>query len=79
VLGILGLVLCQILGPVAWYMGNAAMREIDAAGGYYRNRSQVQAGRICGIVASVLLGLSVVFGLFFLLLVLVSGTAASNG
>lgn len=30
VLGILSLVLCGLLGPVAWIMGNNALRNIDA-------------------------------------------------
>ena len=55
VVGILSLVLCQILGPIAWSMGNNALREIDANPAMYRNRGAVQAGRVCGIVASILL------------------------
>jgi hypothetical protein len=55
VLGILSLVVCGILGPFAWSMGNSALAEIDARPGYYSNRGLVVAGRICGIVATVLL------------------------
>ncbi|MFT3872835.1 MAG: DUF4190 domain-containing protein [Nocardioides sp.] len=66
VVGILGLVLCQILGPVAWAMGNRVVAEIDASGGAMDGRESANAGRICGIVASILLALSllglVVFG-----------------
>ena len=32
VLGICGLVLCQVLGPFAWSMGNRPLREIDCVG-----------------------------------------------
>ncbi len=66
VLGILSLVLglsCGIgflLGPVAWVMGNNASAEIDRNPMAYTNRSSVQAGRICGIVSSCILILSVV-------------------
>lgn len=56
VLGICSLVVCQLLGPVAWIMGNSALREIDANPAAYANRSSVQAGRICGIIATVILG-----------------------
>jgi predicted Zn finger-like uncharacterized protein len=59
-LGILSLVLCplQVLGPVAWTMGNndlAAMRSgrMDPSG-----EGITQAGRICGIIGTVLLALS---------------------
>jgi len=61
VLGILSLVVCGVLGPFAWVMGNKAIKEIDAAGGTASNRSQVSAGRICGIISSVLTILVVVF------------------
>lgn len=60
VLGILGLVLCQIFSPVAWVMGNRVVREIDASGGRVGGRGSANAGRICGIVGTVLLILSVV-------------------
>jgi hypothetical protein len=60
ILGILGLVVCQICGIVAWVMGNKAIKEIDANPGAYSNRGNVQAGRICGIVATCLLALAIV-------------------
>ena len=66
VLGIVSLVLglsCGVgllAGPVAWVMGNSAIAEIDRNPTAYTNRSSVQAGRICGIVATVLLVLTVI-------------------
>lgn len=57
ILGICSLVVCQLLGPVAWVMGNNAIREIDANPYAYSNRSNVQAGRICGIIATALVAL----------------------
>ena len=66
ILGILSLVVCGILGPFAWSMGNRALREIDASqrtqaplGG----RSSVNAGRILGMIATILLVLGLVAGL----------------
>lgn len=53
VLGIISLAVCGLLGPVAWIMGNGALREIDADPGRYSNRSQVQTGRICGIITTI--------------------------
>lgn len=69
VLGILSLVVCGLIGPFAWSMGNTALREIDANPGYYSNRGLVVAGRICGMVATILLIVGVVaivlvFGVF---------------
>lgn len=59
VLGILGLVACQVLSPFAWVMGARVVREIDASGGQLGGRSSANAGRICGIVGTVLLGVSI--------------------
>ncbi|CAN5789495.1 hypothetical protein BH23ACT2_BH23ACT2_06430 [soil metagenome] len=74
VLGILGLVICQVLGPVAWVMGNSAMAEIDANPAAYSNRGSIQAGRICGIIATVLTIAIVAF--VVLALVLAPGSEA---
>jgi uncharacterized membrane protein YjgN (DUF898 family) len=57
VLGILSLVLCQILGPFAWSMGNKAQREIQANPGAYSGEGEVNAGRILGIIATAMMGL----------------------
>ena len=55
VLGILSVVLCSFLGPVAWAMGNEEMRRINAGQVDPMTRSNATAGRICGMVATVLL------------------------
>ena len=61
VLGILSLVICGVLGPFAWVKGNAAKREMDAQPGVqWSNRGSVTAGRICGMIASILLIVAVV-------------------
>ena len=72
VLGILGLVLCQVLSPVAWVMGNRVVREIDASQGRQGGRSSANAGRVCGIVGTILLGVAVV-----VVLLVVVGTLAT--
>jgi len=72
VFGILGLVLCQILGPVAWVMGNRVVSEIDASGGAMGGRDSANAGRICGIIATVLLAVSLLGLLLFAALALLS-------
>lgn len=74
VIGILGLVVCQLLGPVAWIMGNNAIAEIDANPMAYSNRSAVQAGRICGIVSTAILVFSAVI---FLIVLLVAASSSS--
>ncbi|MEW1843290.1 DUF4190 domain-containing protein [Nonomuraea angiospora] len=73
VLGILSLVVCSFIGPFAWSMGTRALREIDESGYYYENRGMVQAGRICGIVSSVLMMIGLGFVVLMFGLMLVTG------
>jgi hypothetical protein len=61
ILGILGLLVCGVIAPFAWVMGNRVVAEIDASNGAIGGRGNAQAGRICGIVGSVLLGTSLLF------------------
>jgi hypothetical protein len=63
-LGILSLVLCPFLGPIAWSMSNTALGVLDQyepQTGDTSQRGLVVAGRICGIIGTVffLLGLCV--------------------
>ncbi|NUP02860.1 MAG: DUF4190 domain-containing protein [Nonomuraea sp.] len=64
VLGILSLVVCGLIGPFAWSMGNKALKEIDGSGYPYENRSAVQAGRVCGMIATIMLMIGVAFMVF---------------
>jgi hypothetical protein len=57
ILGILGLVVLPILCPIAWVMGNADMTEIRAGRMDPEGESMTQAGRVCGIVGTVVYGL----------------------
>ena len=79
ILGILGLVLCQVVAPFAWSTGKRTLAEIDASGGRLGGRSQAQTGYILGIVGTVILGLGAAMMLFYLVfMVLVFGVAASG-
>ncbi|MEV4115053.1 DUF4190 domain-containing protein [Nonomuraea sp. NPDC049695] len=73
VLGILSLVVCTFIGPFAWSLGTRALREIDESGYYYENRGMVQAGRICGIISSVLMILTLGFVIFAFVIVALTG------
>jgi phosphotransferase system glucose/maltose/N-acetylglucosamine-specific IIC component len=74
VLGILSIVVCGLLGPFAWNMGNKTLREIDANPSVvYRNRGNVAAGRICGMIATILIIVGVAF---FALIVLFASAGA---
>jgi len=58
VLGILSLVVCGLLGPVAWQLGNQESRRIEDRLVDPATRGTVTAGRVLGIVATVLMLLS---------------------
>lgn len=61
VLGILSFVCCQILGPVAWYLGNQEQRSIREGRSSAAGQGFATAGVILGIIGTVFL----VFGLFW--------------
>jgi uncharacterized membrane protein YjgN (DUF898 family) len=79
ILGICGLVLCQVLGPFAWSMGNKALREIDASGGHMGGRDTVNVGRILGMIATALLVLGALAVVFFVILgISLAGSSSSS-
>jgi len=59
VLGILGLLVCGPLGIVAWVMGSGDLKEMDAGSMDPSGRGNTNAGKICGIIATVLTIISV--------------------
>lgn len=61
VLGILGLVICGVLAPVAWVMGNNELQAIDGGRRPPENRGTANAGRILGIIGTVFLAIGIVF------------------
>jgi hypothetical protein len=83
VLGIIGLVsilVCAgtllILSPVAWVLGAKAVRAIDASPGRYGGRDRAAAGKIMGIIGSVLLVLGV---LLIILVIVVAANSDPSG
>ncbi len=79
VLGILGLVLCQVLGVVAWVKGNRVIAEIDRSGGRYGARSAANAGRICGMVATLITVGAIVLVVLVALLTAGSSSTGAGG
>ena len=65
ILGIVGIVCCQLAAPVAWYLGRAEIKLVDAGQSARENRGMAMAGMILGIVGTVLLILSLIW-IFFL-------------
>jgi hypothetical protein len=52
VYGILGLVLCQLLGIAAWRMGRDDLRDMDFGQMDPSGRDLTNAGRILGMIAT---------------------------
>lgn len=70
VFGIVSIAACHIFGPIAWVMGNNDMRAIREGRMDPEGEGLTNAGRICGIIGTVMLilGLCVgaCYGAFFL-------------
>lgn len=80
-LGIISLVFSTacgfILGIIAWVMGNADLREMDAGRMDPTGRGLTQAGKICGMI-SVILGLiGLAIGLLWIILFVALGVGAA--
>ncbi|PPJ34338.1 DUF4190 domain-containing protein [Nocardia nova] len=67
ILGVLSLLCCGALGPVAWVMGKRALDQIEMSGGTIGGRSQVVVGYVVGIVGTVLM---VLYASIFLLMLI---------
>ena len=68
VFGILGLVLCAPFGIAAWIMGSGDLKQMDAGQMEPSGRGLTNAGKICGIIATVLLGIGIVVSVLLLAL-----------
>lgn len=78
IVGILGLLICQIASPFAWSMGRKARREIKESNGQIRETTPLTIGYVLGIVGTALLGLIVAFFALFLVLGLIFAGSAHD-
>lgn len=80
VLGILGIVLCFICGIFAWVMGNTDLKAMDAGRMDPTGRGITNAGRICGMIGTIIacVGVLVYCGIAALGLAGVAAGAASG-
>lgn len=60
VLGILGILCCGILAPIAWVLGTNSLKAIEQSGGAYGGEGLARAGQILGIIGTVLWVVAVV-------------------
>jgi len=78
VLGILGLVVCSPLAIVAWVMGSGDLKEIDAGTMDPSGRSSTSAGKICGIIGTILMIVGLVVGVLIFMLGMVGAVASHH-
>ena len=72
VFGILSLVLCPFFGIAAWVMGTNDLQEMASGRIDSTGRDLTKAGRICGIIATILLILQLVILMLFAISLAVS-------
>jgi TRAP-type C4-dicarboxylate transport system permease small subunit len=65
VLGILGLVCCGVLAPIAWYIGKQELQAIERGEAPAGGQGSAKAGQILGIIGTVFLILGILWLLFF--------------
>ena len=73
VLGILGLVVCQPLGIAAWLMGNKDLKEMTSGLMDPSGQGMTNAGRICGMIATILLVLGIVLAILLAIFGVLAG------
>ena len=77
VLGIIGLVVCGPCGIAAWIMGSSDLKEMDAGTMDPAGRGQTQAGKICGMIATILMAVALA-GLLLLFVMGMIGAATHH-
>lgn len=78
VLGILGFLCCQVCAPFAWYIGSQEVKAIKAGQAPIEGQGTATAGMILGIIGTILLGLGVLWVLFFGGMAFLSALAGAN-
>lgn len=78
VLGILSLVVCGPLGIFAWIMGSGDLKEMGAGIMDSSGRGNTQAGKICGMIATILMLVGLCIGFVVLALMILGGAAVAT-
>lgn len=79
IVSIVSLVVCGgVISPLAWYLGSKAVKEIDENPQRYSGRAEANAGKIIGIIGTVLLILGVFFFVLFFVFIVVLGLTISG-
>lgn len=80
VLGLLALLVCGLIGPFAWSMGSTDLKKMAAGEMDDSGRGETQAGYICGIIATLLMGVALVFVILWIVFfaAVMGGAGAGN-
>jgi hypothetical protein len=76
ILGIIGLCVFQPVAPFAWVIGNREVRGADAGRRNPSNRGLGLAGKVLGIIGTVVLILEVLFVVVAIITLVATGTAS---
>ena len=76
ILGILGIVCCGLLAPVAFFIGNASRNRIKASGGTLGGSGMATAGFVLGIIGMVELALAI---LWVIITIIAAAASRSSG
>jgi mannose/fructose/N-acetylgalactosamine-specific phosphotransferase system component IIC len=77
VLGIVGIICCGFVAPVAWYLGQNELRAIREGRASTAGEGMAMAGKILGMIGTALLVLGLIVGLLWTLFF--GGMAALQG
>lgn len=78
VFGILGIVMCFIFGIIAWVMGNNDLRAMRAGTMDQTGEQMTNAGRICGMIGTILAIISLGGSLLMLLIFIIIAAAEAS-
>ena len=79
VLGIIGLICCNLLAPVAWYMGNKELQAIRSGLSSPAGEGTAKAGMVLGIIGTIFLILGIIWIFFMGGMAILSGMAGAAG
>ncbi len=75
VLGILGILLCGLAAPFAWWQGKSAENAIASSGGRYGGKGMATTGKILGMVG---VGLMILGIIAFIVLIVLGASGDIN-
>jgi flagellar basal body-associated protein FliL len=80
VMGILGFAVCGIFGIVAWVMGSGDLKKMDAGQMDPEGRGLTQAGKIIGMITTILMVIGVIIGgIAFIFMFVLAANAPAPG